>query len=207
MSDTIAIVTFGDDAQVVLKPTRATDEARILAAIDELQPDGSTNLEAGLRLGYELARETSPGDGIDRVILASDGVANVGLTDAGRHPSPDLRDDAASGIELVSIGVGMGNYNDALLEQLADQGDGFYAYVNDLDEARRLFTEDLTGTLQTVALDAKVQVSFDPAIVQSYRLIGYENRAIPTAISAIRGRRGGDRGRPFGDGAVRADPR
>ena len=72
----------------------------------------------------------------------------------------------------------MGNYNDALLEQLADQGDGFYAYVNDLDEARRLFTEDLTGTLQTVALDAKVQVAFDPDVVASYRLIGYENRAI-----------------------------
>ena len=159
--DSIAVVTFGDDARVVLPPTRATDDDRILAAIDELQPSGSTNLEAGLRLGYQLARETLLGDGIDRVILASDGVANVGLTDAdgilGR-----IRDDAAAGIELVSIGVGMGNYNDTLLEQLADQGDGFYAYVNDLVEARQLFIEDLISTLQTVALDAKVQVEFDP---------------------------------------------
>jgi Ca-activated chloride channel homolog len=175
--DSIAVVTFGNDARVVLPPTRATDEDRILSAIDELQPGGSTNLEAGLALGYQLARETLLGDGIDRIILASDGVANVGLTDA-RSILGQIRDDAAAGIELVSVGVGMGNYNDTLLEQLADQGDGFYAYVNDLAEARRLFTEDLVSTLQTVALDAKVQVEFDPDVVASYRLIGYENRAI-----------------------------
>lgn len=175
--DSIAVVAFGDDARVVLPPTRATDESTITSAIEELEPGGSTNLEAGLRLGYELARKTLLGDGIDRVILASDGVANVGLTDADAILR-QIRDDAASGIELVSVGVGMGNYNDVLLEQLADQGDGFYAYVNDLTEARRLFTEDLTGTIQSVALDAKVQVEFDPAAVASYRLIGYENRAI-----------------------------
>ena len=91
----------------------------------------------------------------------------------------------------------MGNYNDALLEQLADQGDGFYAYVNDLDEARRLFTEDLTGTLQTVALDAKAQVEFDPAVVAAYRLIGYENRADRRPrLPDRRRRRRGDRRRP-----------
>jgi Ca-activated chloride channel family protein len=176
--DSIAVVAFSDDARVVLPPTRATDGDTILAAIDRLQPGGSTNVEGGLRLGYSLARETLLGDGgIDRIVLASDGVANVGLTDADSILR-QIRDDAAAGIELVSVGVGMGNYNDALLEQLADQGDGFYAYVNDLDEARRLFTEDLTGTLQTVALDAKVQVDFDPDVVATYRLIGYENRAI-----------------------------
>ena len=141
------------------------------------RPGGSTNLEAGLRLGYGLARETLTEDGIDRIVLASDGVANVGLTDADGILR-QIRDDAAAGIELVSVGVGMGNYNDTLLEQLADQGDGFYAYVNDLTEARRLFTEDLTSTLQTVALDAKVQVEFDPDVVRTYRLIGYENRAM-----------------------------
>lgn len=177
--DSIAVVTFGDDARVVLDPTPATKRRAILDAIDRLQPSGSTNLSAGLRLGYSLARETRLGEGgIDRVILASDGVANVGLTDADEILG-QIRDDAATGIELVSVGVGMGNYNDALLEQLADQGDGFYAYVNDLAEARRLFREDLVGTLQTVALDAKVQVRFDPNVVASYRLIGYENRAIP----------------------------
>jgi Ca-activated chloride channel family protein len=176
--DSIAVVAFGDDARVVLPPTRATDEDTILGAIDRLEPGGSTNLEAGLRLGYSLARETLLGDGgIDRVVLASDGVANVGLTDADGILR-QIRDDAAAGIELVSVGVGMGNYNDVLLEQLADQGDGFYAYVNDLAEAHRLFTEDLVGTLQTVALDAKVQVEFDAGVVATYRLIGYENRAI-----------------------------
>ena len=102
-------------------------------------------------------------------MLASDGVANVGLTDPDGSSTGSAR-DAAAGIELVSVGVGMGNYNDALLEQLADQGDGFYAYVNTLDEARRLFIEDLTGTLQTVALDARAQVEFDPDVVAAYRL-------------------------------------
>lgn len=175
--DSIAVVTFGQDAGVVLHPTSATDEDAILDAIDRLQPGGGTNLEAGLRLGYDLARETFEGDRINRIVLASDGVANVGLTDAGGILRR-ISDDAAAGIDLVAIGVGMGNYNDALLEQLADQGDGFYAYVNSLDEARQLFSEGLTGTLQTVAFDAKVQVTFDPDVVAEYRLLGYENRAI-----------------------------
>ncbi len=177
--DTIAIVTFGDEARVVLPPTRATDEDRILDVIRELEPEGSTNLEAGLRLGYGLARETSieNREGINRVVLASDGVANIGLTDADSILR-EIANDAATGIELVSIGVGMGNYNDALLEQLADRGDGFYAYINSLEEARTLFVEGLTGTLQTVALDAKVQVTFDPDVVAEYRLLGYENRTV-----------------------------
>ena len=176
--DSIAVVTFGDDARVVLPPTRATDEEPILSAIDELQPGGSTNLEAGLAARLRARpRDPARATASTGSILASDGVANVGLTDADGILRR-IRDDAAAGIELVSVGVGMGNYNDALLEQLADQGDGFYAYVNDRAEARRLFTEDLTGTLQTVALDAKVQVEFDPDVVASYRLIGYENRAI-----------------------------
>jgi Ca-activated chloride channel family protein len=175
--DRVSIVTFGDEARVVLRPTRASDEDEILGAIGSLLPGGSTNLEAGLRLGYELAREGLTENGIDRVVLASDGVANVGLTDP-ESILRTIRDDAAAGIELVSIGVGMGNYNDVLLEQLADQGDGFYAYVNALDEAKRLFTEDLTGTLQTVALDARAQIAFDPESVAAYRLVGYENRDI-----------------------------
>jgi Ca-activated chloride channel family protein len=176
-NDTVAIVTFGDDARVLLEATRATDANRILGVIEELRPGGSTNLEAGLRLGYDLARSSLTENGIDRVVLASDGVANVGLTDSESILAA-IRRDAEAGIELVSVGVGMGNYNDTLLEQLADQGDGFYAYVNVLEEARRLFTEDLTGTLQAVALDAKAQVQFDADIVAAYRLVGYENRDI-----------------------------
>jgi Ca-activated chloride channel family protein len=176
-NDRVAIVTFGDQARVVLGPTQATHEAEILDALDGLHPGGSTNLEAGLTLGYELARQTLTENDIDRVVLASDGVANVGLTDPAGILG-GIKRDADAGIELVSVGVGMGNYNDALLEQLADQGDGFYAYINTLDEARRLFTEELTTTLETVALDARAQVSFDRNHVLAYRLVGYENRAI-----------------------------
>jgi Ca-activated chloride channel homolog len=176
-SDHVSIVSFGNEAQVVLGPTPADDDRAILDAIDRLHPGGSTNLEAGLRLGYELARKTMTENGIDRIVLASDGVANVGLTDPGSILDTISR-DAAAGIELVSVGVGMGNYNDALLEKLADQGDGFYAYINTSEEARKLFSEDLTSTLQTVALDAKAQVAFDQGSVAAYRLVGYENRAI-----------------------------
>jgi Ca-activated chloride channel family protein len=176
-SDTVAIVSFGNTGQVVLEPTSAAHRREIVGAIDRLWPGGSTNLEQGLRLGYDLARSSMTENGIDRVVLASDGVANVGLTDPDAILGAISR-DAAAGIELVSVGVGMGNYNDALLERLADQGDGFYAYINDRDEARRLFTQDLTGTLQTVALDARAQVEFDPSVVTAYRLLGYENRAI-----------------------------
>jgi Ca-activated chloride channel family protein len=176
--DSVAIVVYGTEARVVLGPTSGRDGGTILAAIGSLQPEGSTNAEAGLRLGYQVAREQFRDEAINRVVLASDGVANVGAT------SPEeilgrVRDDAESGIQLVAVGVGMGNFNDALLEQLADQGDGFYAYVNDLSEARRLFVDDLTGTLESVALDARVQVEFDPDAVDAYRLVGFENRAIP----------------------------
>jgi len=176
-NDRVSIVSFGSDSQVVLGPTAADRTGAILDAIDRLHPGGSTNLEAGLRLGYELARKTLTENGIDRIVLASDGVANVGLTDPNSILDA-IRRDAAAGIELVSVGVGMGNYNDTLLEQLADQGDGFYAYINTRDEARKLFSENLTSTLQTVALDAKAQVAFDRETVAAYRLVGYENRAI-----------------------------
>ncbi len=176
--DTVAIVTFGDEGRVVLEPTPATHTEEILDVIGRLRTSGSTNLEHGLQLGYELARSSLTENGIDRVVLASDGVANVGLTDP-EGILESIRRDAAAGIELVSVGVGMGNYNDVLLEQLADHGDGFYAYVNGPDEARRLFSEDLTGTLQTVALDARAQIEFDPDVVAAYRLVGYENRDVP----------------------------
>ena len=175
--DTVAVVVFGSDARIVLEPTSGADRSQILAAIDSLQPEGSTNAEAGLRLGYEVANRHLVEDGINRVVLASDGVANVGLTDP-QSILGQIKRDASAGIQLVAVGVGMGNYNDALLEQLADQGDGFYAYVDTIDEARRLFVDELTSTLDTVALDAKVQVDFDPAVVAEYRLIGFEDRAV-----------------------------
>jgi Ca-activated chloride channel family protein len=176
--DTVAIVTYGSDARVVLEPTSVRDAETILRAIDGLSPGGSTNAEAGLTLGFSLAAHTLREDAINRVVLASDGVANTGQTD----PEAILRRirwDASLGIQLVTVGYGMGNYNDALMEQLADKGDGFYAYVNTLDDARTLFGEQLGSTLQSVALDARAQVEFDPALVDSYRLVGYENRDLP----------------------------
>jgi Ca-activated chloride channel homolog len=170
-------VEYGSEAQVVLPPTPAREAWAIRDAIDRLRPGGTTNAAAGLLLGYDLARQAYDPAGLNRVVLASDGVANVGGTDADGMIHL-IGDAATEHIQLVTVGFGMGNYNDALMEQLADHGDGFYGYVDDLDEARRLFLEDLTGTLTTVALDAKAQVSFDPRAVRSYRLLGYENRAI-----------------------------
>ncbi len=175
--DTVAIVTYSDTATVLLEPTRARDRGRILDAIDALAPTGSTNLEAGLQRGYALAGESFLDDGINRVVLASDGIANVGLTDADALARM-IRDDADRGVQLVTVGVGMGGFNDVVMEQLADQGDGFYAYVDDVGEAERLFGDELVSTLLTVAIDAKIQVEFDTETVERYRLIGFENRAV-----------------------------
>ena len=175
--DTVAIVTYDDQAGVVLAPTEVAERDTILDAIDALRPGGSTNLEAGLRSGYALANEAFRRDGINRVVLASDGVANVGLTDPTALAQM-ISGDADRGIDLVTVGFGMGNFNDVTMEQLADQGNGFYAYVDTQDEAERLFEDELTATLLTIAKDAKVQVEFDPSVVESYRLIGFENRGV-----------------------------
>ena len=176
-NDQVAIVEFDDDPSIVLDPTDADDEDEIVEAIDELRPGGSTNVEAGLALGYELAGDMYDDDRVNRVILLSDGVANQGLTDPDAL-SRMIREDADRGIQLLTVGVGMGNFNDVLMEQLADQGDGFYAYVDTDDEAERLFEDNLTSTLVTLAIDAKIQVEFDPEVVEAYRLIGFENRGV-----------------------------
>ncbi len=175
--DTLSIVTYGDDAEPLLEPTAVSETDTILDAIDELRPGGSTNLEAGLRTGYAQATDAFRPDAINTVILASDGVANVGVTGPGRL-ADQIAEAGDDGIHLVTVGFGMGNYNDDLMEQLADQGNGFYAYVDTFAEAERLFVEDLTSTLTVVAADARVQVGFDEQQVESYRLLGYENRAI-----------------------------
>ena len=175
--DTVAIVTYDDSSGVVLEPTAVSDRDEILDAIDRLRPGGSTNLEAGLREGYALASDAFRAGGLNRVVLASDGVANVGVTNPDQLAMM-IRGDANRGIHLVTVGFGMGNYNDVTMEQLADQGDGFYAYVDTEDEAERLFEDELTSTLLTVAKDAKIQVEFDPEVVDSYRLIGFENRGV-----------------------------
>ena len=175
--DEVAIVAYSDNAWVVLEPTPAREASRIRAAIAELAPTSSTNAEAGLLLAYQVADRAWRDGAINRVILCSDGVANVGET-GPEGILAHIERAVADGITLTAIGVGMGTYNDVLLEQLADRGDGTYHYVDDQREADRVFGEDLVGTLQVVGLDAKAQVSFNPEVVAHYRLIGYENRDV-----------------------------
>ncbi len=175
--DSVGIVAYGSSARVILPPTPGSDHATIVAAIDELHTEGSTNVEAGLRLGYELVGRQALGAGINRVVLCSDGVANTGATTA-EAILRQVSQEAARGITLTTIGVGMGDYNDALMEQLADKGNGNYAYVDDRAEARRVLVDHLTGTLQVIAKDVKIQVELDPTAVARYRLLGYENRGL-----------------------------
>jgi len=176
--DVVGVVAYGSHADVVLEPTSGDQRQRIQRAIHRLTPGGSTYAEAGLKLGFQMANRQVEAGHSNLVILCSDGVANVGQT----SPDAIMRDItrfAGQGITLSTFGFGMGNYNDALLERLAQQGNGRYAYVNDLDQARTLFVEGIMGALQVVARDVKVQVEFNSSAVSSYRLLGYENRAVP----------------------------
>lgn len=174
-SDKVGLVVYGDHARLLLEPT--SDKGAVRRAIEELRPEGSTNAAAGLALGYDVAsRHFRPGL-VNRILLCSDGVANVGLTGADSILERIGR-EARRGIELTTLGFGMGNFNDVLMEQLANKGDGRYAYVDEIDEAERVLVEELTGTLQTIAKDAKAQVEFNPGVVARYRLLGYENRDI-----------------------------
>ena len=177
-SDKVGIVVYGSSAHIVLEHTVVGEGyEQILDAIYSLKPDGSTNAEEGLVVGYEMAASSYNPQALNRVILCSDGVANVGRT------GPDsilaqIATYADEGIYLTTVGFGMGNYNDVLMEQLADKGDGFYAYVDDIKEAERVFVHQLTSTLQVIAKDGKVQVDFNPAVVSRFRLIGYENHDV-----------------------------
>jgi len=175
--DKVGVVVYGSSGRVILKPTSIRDKDKILTAIEFLGPGGSTNAEEGLRLGYRMADEHFEKDRINRVILCSDGVANVGLTSA-ENLLEWIKSYADRGITLSAIGFGMGNYNDILMEKLGNKGNGHYAYVDDIAEARRIFVENLTGTLQVIARDVKIQVDFNPDVVRSYRLLGYENRDV-----------------------------
>ena len=172
-TDAVGIVVYGSEARVVLEPTSGAEKGAILEAIYALHPEGSTNAEAGLRLGYQQALSGFKPDGINRVILCSDGVANVGNTGAGSIWEA-IKGYASEGVTLTTVGFGMGNYNDVLMEQLADNGDGFYAYVDTLKEAERLFVENLTSTLQVIAMDAKVQVDFNPEVVARPGDLGFD---------------------------------
>jgi Ca-activated chloride channel family protein len=175
--DTVGIVVFASAARVVTQPLSITNREELLNAIDGLKPESATNADAGLYLGYQMAAENFEKSAINRVILCSDGGANVDET------SPEgilqkIKQNADKGIYLSTVGFGMGGYNDTLMEKLADKGNGNYTYVDSLKEAERVFARDLTGTLQTIAKDVKVQVKFNSKNVKSWRLIGYENRAL-----------------------------
>jgi Ca-activated chloride channel family protein len=176
-TDQVGIVVYGSRAKKILDPTPVSEGQTILDAIHRLEPGGATNAEEGLQIGYKMASKSFLTGGINRVILCSDGVANVGSTGPDKILK-SIREYANQGIQLTTVGFGMGNYNDVLMEQLADDGDGFYAYVDTPEEAEKLFVDDLTGTLQAIAMDAKVQVDFNPDVVSRFRLIGFENRAL-----------------------------
>jgi len=176
-TDRVGIVVYGSQGEVVLEPTSIWKRGRILDAIRKLHPSGSTNAEEGLRLGYMMADRYFEEEKINRIILCSDGVANVGITGAD-DLLKKIRKYANKGITLSAIGFGMGNYNDILMENLGNKGNGHYAYVDDINEAHRVFVENLTGALQVIARDVKIQVDFDPDVVRSYRLLGYENRDV-----------------------------
>ena len=176
-ADEVGIVVYGDRGSVLLKPTDGGESRSILRAIDALQPGGSTYVEDGLRKAYEMASKRVRPGRITRVMLLSDGVGNVGRTGADSILG-QIRSHVDGGVTLTTVGFGMGNYNDILMERLANDGDGTYHYVDSLTEARRVFVDNLVGTLQNIAKDAKVQVDFNPEVVRSYRLIGYENRDV-----------------------------
>ncbi len=178
--DSLAIVAFSTEARLVLPMTSAANRGLIESALYGLHPGGGTNAESGLKMGYEVARTALTSEVHNRVVLLSDGVANIGQTDQERLNS-DVKARRAAGIFLNTIGVGMTNHNDAFLEQLADKGDGLCNYIDSAVEARRALVENFTGAFEPIARDVKIQVVFDEDQVSRYRLLGYENRAIADA--------------------------
>jgi len=176
--DKIGIATYNTRGRKVMSHKSLDERREILEVIDSLHASGSTNAAEGIKIGYDMAERAYRRGYINRVILCSDGVANEGLTSAEKI-FETIERQVDKGITLSAIGFGMGNYNDMLLEQLGDKGNGYYAYIDYLDEALRLFDDNLTGALEVIARDVKVQVDFNPDVVRSYRLIGYENRDVP----------------------------
>ncbi len=175
--DSVALVQFDSEARVVLEHTGADDRARVVEALRVLQCSGSTNLEKGMKRAYSLAASGFVPGAENRVLLLSDGVANLG-SDAAEEILAQVSSFRKQGITCSVFGVGAGNYNDAMLEKLANSGDGSYSYIDSLDEARRVFVDDLAATLNTIASDVKIQVEFNADAVSQYRQLGYENRQL-----------------------------
>ena len=175
--DRVAIVVYAGSAGLVLPPTPGDQQEVIIEALERLSAGGSTNGGEGLKLAYAMARQAFIKDGVNRVILATDGDFNVGTFDQ-KALETMIADQRESGIALTTLGFGTGNYNDAMAEQLADIGNGNHAYIDSLNEGRKVLVEELSSTMMTIAQDVKIQVEFNPAVVAEYRLIGYENRAL-----------------------------
>jgi len=173
--DEIGLVVYGSTGQVISDLTGNHDA--ILRSIELLQPGGSTNAGQGLELAYEMARRNFDADKVNRIILCSDGVANTGITEADAILA-QVKADALNGITLTTMGFGMGNYNDVLLEKLANHGDGMYYYIDSDEEAQRIFGDGAASMLLLLASDAKIQVEFNEEVVERFRLLGYENRRL-----------------------------
>ncbi len=175
--DRVGIVVYAGAAGVVLEPTTGMEKSKIIEALDKLEAGGSTAGGAGIRMAYQLARKNFVREGNNRVILCTDGDFNVGeSSDAAMEKL--IEQERESGVFLTVLGYGMGNYKDNKMQKLANKGNGNHAYVDGISEARKVLVTEFGGTLFTIAKDVKLQIEFNPAIVQGYRLIGYENRML-----------------------------
>jgi Ca-activated chloride channel family protein len=175
--DRVSIVVYAGNAGLVLPSTPGNQKNKILNAIDKLQAGGSTAGGEGIQLAYKIARENLIKSGNNRVILATDGDFNVGISSETELVRL-IEKERDQGIFLTVLGVGMGNLQDSKMEQIADKGNGNYAYIDNLLEAKKVLVKEMGGTLLTIAKDVKIQVEFNPAKVQAYRLVGYENRQL-----------------------------
>ena len=175
--DRISLVTYAGSTSVVLSGTPGDQKNKVAAAISQLSSGGSTAGGAGIKLAYKQARANFIKGGINRILLATDGDFNVGITDFDQLKQM-VEKERKSGVSFSTLGFGAGNYNEHLMEQLADAGNGAYSYIDSLQEGRKVLVNEMTSTLATIAKDVKVQVEFNPAQVKEYRLIGYENRML-----------------------------
>ncbi len=175
--DQVSLVVYAGAAGTVLEPTLGTEKDKIIAALDKLEAGGSTAGGEGIELAYKQAKEHFLKNGNNRVILATDGDFNVGVSSNGELVTL-IEKKREQGIFLTVLGFGTGNYKDSKMEQLADKGNGNYAYIDDLLEAKKVLVKEMGGTLLTIAKDVKIQVEFNPAKIKGYRLVGYENRVL-----------------------------
>lgn len=175
--DRVSIVVYAGSAGLVLPPTSGAEKSTIVAALDGLSAGGSTNGGQGIQLAYAMAKQGMIKNGVNRVILASDGDFNVGTVNLEALKTM-VANERESGIALTTLGFGQGNYNDELAEQLADIGNGNHFYIDTLNEAHKVLCEELSATMMTIAKDVKIQIEFNPTLVSEYRLIGYENRML-----------------------------